>query len=375
MQLHDATKWVTESTTVDTDVRNDIAAIFVHMEECYSSVPGLTEQHYSEGSYLWKVFRKQAYSLWQGRERGVTLNSQTLITEMKVLVNEHRARSALCSGARAGPVTDSALLPALPQSGYGSLEAPTASQPSETQSRVNLEASVQGINAGGPLDDDWMNEAFHFVHDLVRQECTEGVNVQLDTNVIPSVQDPVDSSAVYETPEVWSLQSGVESLVKASVTKDVENPVDEFRETEPEAEKGPSKQSGKRKMGLTSEPGVPVQLSGASKRARSGAGTARAEESHDEEAGRPGPPCPVVDPSLLDPVLLKELCNTVWGSCLVMGAAVAAGEPVRSAVRQAVTKGMWDAVSIAIELEDAQGPLETSYRDAVADMDSFTTRL
>ncbi|KAG8900952.1 hypothetical protein FRC01_009988 [Tulasnella sp. 417] len=120
---------------------------------------------------------------------------------------------------------------------------------------------------------------------------------------------------------------------------------------------------------------VPIPQYKTSERARVGGETASAGASDDEEGGEPELQSPAVDPSLFRPELLEELCNTVWGSCLVMSAAVAAGEPVRRMVREAVTKGMWDAVSIGMEKEEDEGPLVRSYREAVADMDSFTTLL
>lgn len=129
--LHDSGKWTWTSTTVDPAIINDIAAIYLHMDSCYSATEGLTEKHYSEGSYLWKVYQKQSYKLFQDRERQSTLNSNTLIPEMKTLVNEHRTGVPLCTGAREGRLNASTLAPPLPETAFTLPQPPTPIQPSE----------------------------------------------------------------------------------------------------------------------------------------------------------------------------------------------------------------------------------------------------
>lgn len=115
VQLHDNNTWVAQVADVAPDVQQDILAIFQHLEGCQPATKkekkSLTPQAISEGSYLWKVFQKQAWHLWKLQEQAAPLNSANLIPEMAKLVNEHRRGEPLCHGARAGELTATSLVP------------------------------------------------------------------------------------------------------------------------------------------------------------------------------------------------------------------------------------------------------------------------
>ncbi|KAG8965411.1 hypothetical protein FRC00_003675 [Tulasnella sp. 408] len=362
VHLHDNNTWVPQVANVDSEVLQDIVAIFQHLEGCHPATKQekkqLTPQKISEGSYLWKVLQKQAWHLWKRREQAAPLNSANLIPEMTKLVNEHRRGEPLCSGARAGVLTATGLVPrtttpAPPPSSSMPLPPPFSAGPS--------------LPAGTLSDED------EFLQ-IVEHMNAKVPSAQLNPAVIPRVGSSVnrDPPKNFQTPSMETLDNQINEYLSTRSRKPG-NPIEGLRQKEVFVEiPVMPKTSAKRKGEKLSGEGEAMAGSH-SKRLRGDTNTpTEMDDSQvEEEVGLPTLGA-MPDTATVDPQFISEHCTTVWAACMVTAGAVFLGEPARSLVRDTVTQATWNATETILQNEESEDPLVRSYCKTVADMDSYT---
>lgn len=89
---------------VSEDLQHGIGTLWEHMEERIVVVRGGTaprqppQMDRADASYIWKVFRKQAYNLKKAGQK--ELNSSTALPQLRDMLEEIKSGTKVCSKAR-----------------------------------------------------------------------------------------------------------------------------------------------------------------------------------------------------------------------------------------------------------------------------------